>query len=85
MTTQAEIRSWLNFPNYKALGPDNQPTHMIVACDTFDWEDYPVWVYAEDDVNEKMNLGSMQKIMEVYSYALSLEDQLKQHRVFNIS
>jgi len=42
---------------------------LIVVCDQFDWEDYPVYVTATEDVNEKRKLyngANMQKIMEVY-------------------
>ena len=37
-TTQAILREWL------IEGLKEQATHMVVVCDTYDWEDYPVYV-----------------------------------------
>ena len=58
-------------------------THMIVVCDTFDWEDYPVYVLPGENVREKAaeyDGKEMQKIMEVYSLSQDLEAQLDEHR-----
>ena len=58
---------------------------MIVVCDTFDWNDYPVFSSADqfaekhkqhDDVN-------MQKIMEVYDLPLDPEVQIAEPRAFH--
>ena len=54
-------------------------THLIVVCDTWDWDDYPVYVTAEEDVYEKISEHdgkNMQKIMEVYNLALDIDEQL---------
>jgi hypothetical protein len=62
-TTKEEIKGWIK------RGKDQGATHLIVVCDTFDWEDYPAYVTATEDVNEKRKLyngPNMQKIMEVY-------------------
>lgn len=61
-------------------------THMIVVCDTFDWEDYPVFVMPDEDVHqveEVSSNASMQKVMEVYNLSMDKRDQLAQHRAFN--
>lgn len=82
MTTKDEIMNWLK--EGKVAGA----THMLVICDTFDWEDYPVYVKTIEDVNKKIaeysDPNKMQKIMEVYSYALDLEAQLKEHRSYHV-
>jgi hypothetical protein len=82
MTTKDEIMNWLE--EGKAVGA----THMLVICDTFDWEDYPVYVKTIEDVNKKIaeysDPNKMQKIMEVYSYALDIEAQLKEHRAYHV-
>lgn len=76
MTHKAELQSW--FEDAKKIGS----THLIVVCDTFDHEDYPVGVYspisgdedclrqfdAHDDVN-------MQRVMEVYDISLGWDAQ----------
>ena len=38
LTTPEMIREWFN------RGIELGATHLIVACDTFDYEDYPVYV-----------------------------------------
>lgn len=79
-TTQADIRRWLN--EGKSMGA----THVIVVCDTFDREDYPVYVTSNEDVLEKYseyNGPNMQKVMEVYSLKNDIESQLNEHRAFH--
>lgn len=54
-------------------------THMLVVCDTFDYEDYPVYVMPGEDphevVNEKTGTN-MQSLHEVYALHLPRERQL---------
>jgi len=56
---------------------------LIVACDTFSFEDYPVYVMPGEDVRERCKLGEMQSIMEVYNLSMDLDKQLGEHRSFN--
>lgn len=81
-TSRSEISEWLE------SGKVQGATHMIVATDTFDWEDYPVYVMPGEDVNKKIakysNPNEMSKVMEVYSYALPLENQLNENRAWNL-
>ena len=61
-------------------------THMIVVCDTFDYEDYPVYVGNGEDVRKmfrKYNGPNMQKVMEVYKLNAGKEKQLNEHRAFH--
>ena len=44
--TRNDIKRWL--AEARAQGA----THMIVVCDTYDWEDFPVYVRPEEDVRE---------------------------------
>lgn len=79
-TTQEDIRGWLKWAK------DKGATHLIVACDTFDWEDYPVEVMPDEDVHAKYakyNGPNMQKVMEVYNLSMDLEAQIRQGRSFN--
>lgn len=78
-TTKEEIRNWIKY------GQEQGATHMIVACDTYDWEDYPVYVMPTDDVRKKYadyNGPNMQKVMEVYNLQKDIEKQLGQYRAF---
>lgn len=81
-TTVEDIRRWL----------ENAPEgthHMLVVCDTFDYDDYPVYVKGDEDVHKaaaKNDGQNMQRLMEVYSLTgkHSIESQLVGGtRVFN--
>jgi hypothetical protein len=53
-------------------------SHMIMVCDTFDYEDYPVFVQSDLDVREevrRMDGKNMQRVMEVYKISLGWEAQ----------
>lgn len=80
VTTRETIRGWLE------EGIRQGATHMIVVCDTFDYEDYPSYVMPGEDVREEASTydgKNMQRIMEVYSFSQDIEAQLRQHRAFN--
>ena len=73
-TSKNTIRGWL------AAGQRVGATHMIIVCDTFSNEDYPVYVGEGDDVYakaDKYDDKEMQKIMEVYNFSLSLDQQVE--------
>ena len=81
-TTQADILRWLE------KGKANGATHVLVICDTYDYEDFPKFVMPDEDVREvyRANHGpNMQKVMEVYSLTgkHTIEEQLREHRAFN--
>ena len=73
-TSVAMLTKWFNQGKQ-----DPQNTHMIIVCDTYDWEDYPVYVTKHQNVretHEQYHSMPMQKVMEVYNYALPTESQL---------
>jgi hypothetical protein len=79
-TTREDIRAWFK------EGKKKKATHMIVVCDTFDYEDYPVYVQKNEDVREveaKYNGKGMQRVMEVYNLSKNFETQLNEERSFN--
>jgi hypothetical protein len=79
IVTQHGIVEWLH------KGIDRGATHMIVACDTFDYDDYPVYVMSHEDVHEvkaKIESSEMQQVMEVYWLAGDLEEQISKPRSF---
>ncbi len=79
-TSKEEIRRWF------LEGKKKGATHMIVVCDTFDYEDFPVFVMPNENVRQKYeeyDKKDMQKVMEVYSLAQSMENQLNEHRAFH--
>jgi hypothetical protein len=76
----SDIEGWFQ------RGVNEGATHMIVVCDTFDHEDYPVFVKPGEDVREREKSyqgREMQRVMEVYNLGMNMADQLSQHRAFN--
>ncbi|MDX1535923.1 MAG: hypothetical protein R3346_04150 [Candidatus Spechtbacterales bacterium] len=74
------------FKEWFDRGVEQGATHMIVVCDTFDWEDFPVYVAPDENVREKAdeyNKMSMQKVMEVYSLSKDFNEQHSQTRCFS--
>ena len=81
MTTPQDLSSW--FDN----GVKQGATHMLVVCDTFDYEDYPVYSNGQKDTLDKYsyyNGSNMQKVMEVYDLAMSKDSQMKEHRALHL-
>lgn len=61
-------------------------THMIVVCDSFSHEDYPVYVGTDMDIHQVVaskNGSNMQRVMEVYNLSKNKQIQLNEHRSFN--
>ena len=82
--TKDDLVRWV-----KAAAKKKNVTHVVIVCDTFDYEDYPVEVLKGQDVHEvaKANNGpNMTRLMEVYSLTgkHTLDEQFAQAgRVFN--
>jgi hypothetical protein len=60
--TPNEIKEWI------AHAKELNATHLISVCDTFDWEDYPVYVMPGENLylkKSKYDGLNMQKINEV--------------------
>ena len=77
-TTREDIVRWFE------EGQRQDATHMIVVCDMFDWEDFPVYVSAEENVQEKYEEEQKSgRVMEVYSLCRDMKAQLNEHRAFH--
>lgn len=81
-TSKEQLAAW--FDEGKAKGA----THMIVVCDTYDHEDYPVFIMPGESIREKYQRyadgkESMQRVMEVYSLGKDKESQLSEYRAFH--
>lgn len=80
-TASADLARWFQ------EGVRQGATHMIVACDTFDYEDFPVYVMAGEDARARAAAiagGPMSKVMEVYDLRQPAGPQLQPgRRVFN--
>lgn len=59
--TKEDVDRWI------ATAKKKKATHIISVCDTFDYDDYPVYVMPEDDLEEvkkKYDGVNMQTINE---------------------
>jgi len=79
MITKLDLRAW--FEHGKREGAD----YMIVVCDQFDWEDYPVYVTSDEDIHNRISYyrhSPMQQIMEIYDLKQDRDEQLNEQRTF---
>lgn len=61
-------------------------THMLVICDQFDWDDFPVYIPEGFDAKktaDARNGQNMERVMECYNLRMDKDAQLKQTRAFN--
>jgi hypothetical protein len=80
MADSPTIRAWLEEGKRKGA------THMVVVCDTFDHEDYPVYVMPGGDARKTVNEysgKSMQRVMECYSLKKNIAAQLAEFRAYH--
>lgn len=78
--SRLDISGWFD------AGVDDGATHLIVVCDTFDHDDYPVYVFPTQDVHEvvaEKTGKNMQKLMEVYALHLDKDTQMDEWRSFH--
>lgn len=78
--SRAEVQMWFQ------EGTRQQASHMVVICDTYDYEDYPAYITAsnpeEAEAAAERKNGNMQKVMEVYNLSKDMQDQLNRRRCF---
>ncbi len=80
MTTVTTIRGWLEH------AIDQGATHMLVVCDTFDMDNYPVYVAPNESARKKVDEyhhKDMQGVIEVYDLSLDIEMQLQERRAWH--
>lgn len=78
--TKQDIAGWFDD------GVRGGATHLIVVCDDFDHEDYPVYVKPGEDARQQADAQgqkSMQRVMEVYALHLDKWTQLSEPRAFH--
>lgn len=80
-TTKQDLSDWFD------TGVAGKATHMIVVCDTFEHEDYPVYAGTDDEAlkaYDAHNGENMQRVMEVYDLRMDKTMQLEGGRAFNL-
>lgn len=80
MTDQKDIKRWLD------EGQKKGASHVIVATDTFDHTDYPVYVIPPNAIEIALQSagGDFTRIQEVYNLAMPIAAQLREVRAFNL-
>lgn len=81
MTLKKELSEWFD------RGVAQGASHMIVVCDTYDHEDYPVYVMDPLDVVKKQKeyeVMPMQRVMEIYSLRKDKQEQMSETRSFHL-
>lgn len=78
--TKTDIQQWVE------EGVKRGATHVIIALDTWDYENYPVYVQPGESVKEQVDSyqSKEDRIDEVYNLSLNIEEQLNQRRVWNL-
>jgi hypothetical protein len=79
MTTKDDIRNW--FDRGVSLGKDI----MIVLCDPFDYEQYPIYTDAAEYEQKYQDLGNVlvSGVMRVYDLTQSKDVQLAEPRALH--
>jgi len=60
--TRKDVDRWISMAKSKGA------THIVSVCDTFDYDDYPVFVMEDEDVEQirdRYNRKNMQRVNEV--------------------
>ena len=79
MTTRTEIETWFD------TGAQNGKKNMLIICDKFDHEDYPVCTLTAAECMAKYNYpGEMQRVMEVYDLTADKAQQMKEMRTMRL-
>ena len=82
MTTPNDIREWIGM-----VKDTNEYSHMMVLCDTFNYEDFPSYISKHDNAHEVVNLyGNKEfiRVMEVYNLNMDIESQIRESRAYNL-
>lgn len=80
MTSRSDIEGWLQ-------RADTEHTHMIVVCDTFSHDDYPVFVRENQNAKEvvaEYDGPNMQRVMEVYNLDMDINSQIDEIRCYHL-
>lgn len=81
MTSRNDIGKWFD------EGVEQKATLMIVVCDTYDYDDYPVYVNQGENFwsrYDSFDGQRMQRIMEVYDLTANKAEQLTERRAMRL-
>ena len=72
--TRHDIKEWID------EGIERGASHVVIMCDTWDYEDYPIYIMPGEDPAEKRSYENMQRPMECYDLRMDIEAQLNEQR-----
>lgn len=78
---ESQIRTWVN------RGIKTGATHVIIVCDHWDYDDFPVYVDKGESVQERVsyyNGNNMCSVMEVYDLSMDIEAQMNEPRAWHL-
>ncbi len=79
--TREDIERWLRSAKEK------EATHLIIAVDTHNYENYPVYVSPEEKIDKEIKRvisQALQGIDEVYNMSKDIDEQLSEQRAWNM-
>lgn len=78
--TKKEIAAWFT------QGANMKEAFMLIVCDGFEMDDYPVYASTERELKQKaedLNGRNMQRVMESYDLRMDMEIQLAELRAWH--
>ena len=78
--TRDDIKHWIGEAQKRSA------THLIIALDQYDYDNYPIYINSDEDVRTKLPDGSnMQGYDEVYSFTgkHTIVEQLAERRAIH--
>lgn len=78
--SKGQIKAWVE------KGTERGATHVIIALDTWDYSNYPVYVDKGESVQEAVKRfdSTPNRIDEVYNLSQDIEEQLNAYRAWNL-
>ena len=81
-TTKQDIVNWLE------RGKEEGARWVVIICDTYDYDDYPVYIRELDELRLRVGRAergeNMMRLMEVYDLEQDIEEQKSEHRAMRL-
>lgn len=80
-TSRHQIEQWFH------EGYDQSYSYMIIACDQFDYGDYPVYAHetSVEHIVAELLERDLTDVHEVYDLDMDMDDQLAEKRAWNMA
>jgi len=79
--TLQDIHRWI------AKAKEKGASHLIIAVDTYDHENYPVYIGYNENIKKeigRIRSAELQGIDEIYNMSMDIDKQLAEDRAYNI-